>query len=130
MNLKKSVIIAIAVAAGILFGIIYAITSCDDSTINVESENLVADSTCYVGNYNCPKYYVKVRNKSNSTYLVWVEVNFYYNDEFACSEQSTNVTLLGGDTYTFEIQSSMGTKFFIDKANWSCKITKIGTIEK
>ena len=39
-----------------------ACTGLFGSDISIEEENLVTDYTCYIGNYHCPKLYVKVKN--------------------------------------------------------------------
>lgn len=103
-------------------------TACDSlfgNNISIENEYLVTDHTCYIGNYHCPKLYVKVRNNSNSNYSVWIDVNFYYKNELASSKSSPLKVLSSGDTYTFIIQSSSGTRLYMDGENWTYKITKM-----
>lgn len=117
-----------------LFSVCLSFTACfgilGNNDITIEDEYLVADHTCYIGNYHCPKLYVKVKNNSSSTYSVWVDVNFYYKNELASSKSSPLQILSDGDTYTFVIQSSVGTNIIMDADNWTYKITNIQSNKK
>ncbi len=132
--MNKRIIVAISVIvvalACVLCGSIFDFSQCSGDPVQVESETLVVDSTCFIGNYNCPKLYVKVCNKSNAAYFTYVDVNFYYQGEFADSASSKGVTLSGGDSYTFEIQSDVGTRYVIDQQNWTYKIIEIHALQK
>lgn len=131
MNKKRAVII-ISVVVCIIIGIglfVFFDSEFDSENdpIEIESTNL---TTTYVGNTNCPNLQVKVKNTSKSTYYVYVDVNFYYKGEFVSSKSSEGVTLLAGDSYSFNIRSSKGTYLYMDNENWSFKITNIHTIKK
>lgn len=130
MKSKKLLIILPVIAVCIGLGIFFGISKCSNDPVKIESANLIVDYTCYIGNTNCPKLKVKVKNTSKSTYFVYIDTNFYYKGEFVTSESSAGITLTAGDTYTFEIQSTSGTNLIIDAENWSYKITNIHTIKK
>ena len=127
--MKKQKLLYLLVVLLLSFSSI-SLTSCTLNSNNIEivSENLIMDYTCYVGSVQCPKVNIKVKNNSNSSKYCYVEINFYFKGEFACSESSNGVTLLSGDTYTFTVQSSQGNRISGDKTNWTYKIAKIHTI--
>lgn len=130
MDNRKSKFVTACVIIGIILAIIIGISECSPSAIKIESEKLITDYTCYKGNNHCPKVSVTIKNTSNSSYYVYLDVNFYYKGELACSESSEGITLSGKDSYTFVIQSSVGTRFASDPDNWSYKITNFQALKQ